>query len=153
MNNYSFHNLTTKNSNNSNNINLKLNEEKLHELLNNFCHIKVNNEIVINYKYFKIINTFIDKNYILNYLIFIMENTLIKYEKFIVHLNVEKLTLLEIEKNRDFIMTMSSILKEKFPDKLDVCIVYEVSFVFKQIYNILSMFIDKITLKKIQFQE
>jgi len=82
-----------------------------------------------------------------------MENTLIKYEKFIVHLNVEKLTLLEIEKNRDFIMSMSSILKDKFPDKLDACIVYEVSFVFKQIYNILSIFIDKITLKKIQFQE
>jgi hypothetical protein len=141
------------NNNNNNNINLKLNEEKLHELLDNFCHIKINNEIVIQYKYFKIINTFIDENYILNYLIFIVEKILINYETFIVHVNIEKLTLLEIEKNRDFIMNMSNVLKEKFPDKLDVCIIYEGSIFFKQIYRLLSIFIDKNTLKKIRFHE
>jgi len=64
-------NLTSKTQFNSN-INLKLNEEKLNDLLNNFCNIKINNEIELNYKYFKIINTFIDKNYILNYLICII---------------------------------------------------------------------------------
>jgi hypothetical protein len=141
------------NNNNNNNINLKLNEEKLHELLDNFCHIKINNEIVIQYKYFKIINTFIDENYILNYLIFIVEKILINYETFTVHVNIEKLTLLEIEKNRDFIMNMSNVLKEKFPDKLDVCIIYEGSIFFKQIYRLLSVFIDKNTLKKIRFHE
>ena len=146
-------NLTNKSSTESNNINLKLNEEKLHELLDNFCHIKFNNEIVIQYKYFKIINTFIDENYILNYLIFIVEKILINYETFIVHVNIEKLTLLEIEKNRSFIMNMSNVLKEKFPDKLDVCIIYEGSVFFKQIYSFLSLFIDKKTLKKIQFHD
>ena len=146
-------NLIIKASPNNNNINLKLNEEKLHELLDNFCHIKVNNEIIIQYKYFKIINTFIDENYILNYLIFIVEKILINYETFIVHVNIEKLTLLEIEKNRDFIMNMSNVLKEKFPDKLDVCIIYEGSIFFKQIYRLLSVFIDKNTLKKIRFHE
>ena len=146
-------NLTNKSSTESNNINLKLNEEKLYELLDNFCHIKFNNEIVIQYKYFKIINTFIDENYILNYLIFIVEKILINYETFIVHVNIEKLTLLEIEKNRSFIMNMSNVLKEKFPDKLDVCIIYEGSVFFKQIYSFLSLFIDKKTLKKIQFHD
>ena len=146
-------NLTIKSSTESNNINLKLNEEKLHELLDNFCHIKIHNEIIIQYKYFKIINTFIDQNYILNYLIFIVEKILINYETFIVHVDIEKLTLLEIEKNRDFIMNMSNVLKEKFPDKLDFCIIYEGSVFFKQIYRLLSIFIDKNTLKKIRFQE
>jgi hypothetical protein len=149
--NYNIINLTTKNQNN--NINLKLNEDKLNELLNNFCHIKLNNEIVMNYKYFKIISTFIDKNYILNYIIRIIETVLIKYETFIIHANIEKLTLLEIEKNRDFVQNMSNVLKDKFPDKLDICFIYEGSFIFKQIYNLLSHFIDKKTLKKINFQE
>ena len=150
--NYNINNLTSKSQFN-NNINLKLNEDKLNDLLNNFCNIKTNNEIEINYKYFKIINTFIDKNYILNYLICIVEKVLIKYQTFIVHVNIEKLTLLEVEKNRDFIQDMSNVLKEKFPDKLEICLIYEGSFIFKQIYNFLSIFIDKKTLKKIKFQE
>jgi len=122
------------------------------ELLHLFCHIKINNEIEINYKYFKTINTFIDKAIVLNYLFLIVENVLNKYETFIVHVNIEKLTLLEIERNKDFIQNMSSMLKEKFPDKLDFCLIYEGSFIFKQIYNLLSIFIDKKTLKKIRFQ-
>jgi hypothetical protein len=161
MNNYNFNNLPIKNSTITNancnnqplNMNLKLNEDKLQELLHNFCHIKINNEMIINYKYFKIINTFIDKKYILEYLIFIVENILKNYITFIVHVNIEKLTLLEIEKNKDFVQDMSNTLKERFPDKLDVCIIYEGSFIFKQVYSLLSLFIDKKTLKKIRFHE
>jgi len=40
------YNYKTSNSN----LNLKLNEEKLQELLYNFCHIDLNNEVIINYK-------------------------------------------------------------------------------------------------------
>jgi hypothetical protein len=135
------------------NINLKLNEEKLNDLLNNFCNIKTNNEIELNYNFFKIINTFIDKNYILDYLICIIENVLTKYQTFIVHVNIEKLTLLEIDKNKSFVQDMSNLLKERFPDRLEICYIYEGSFIFKQIYSLLSIFIDKKTLKKIKFQE
>ena len=147
--NYNFNNIT----NFSQSINMKINENKLQELLYNFCHIKTNNEITINYKYFKIINTFIDKNNILNYLIFIVENILKNYNTFIVHVNIEKLTLLDIDKNKDFVQDMSNTLKDRFPDKLEVCLIYEGSFIFKQLYNVLSLFIDKKTLKKIKFND
>lgn len=147
--NYNFNNIT----NFSQSINMKINENKLQELLHNFCHIKTNNEIAINYKYFKIINTFIDKNNILNYLIFIVENILKNYNTFIVHVNIEKLTLLDIDKNKDFVQDMSNTLKDRFPDKLEVCLIYEGSFIFKQLYNVLSLFIDKKTLKKIKFND
>ena len=147
--NYNFNNIT----NFSQSINMKINETKLQELLHNFCHIKTNNEIAINYKYFKIINTFIDKNNILNYLIFIVENILKNYNTFIVHVNIEKLTLLDIDKNKDFVQDMSNTLKDRFPDKLEVCLIYEGSFIFKQLYNVLSLFIDKKTLKKIKFND
>jgi len=138
---------------NYNNTNSKYDQDKLNDLLDKFCHIKINNEIDIHYNHFKIINKFIDKNYILDYLISIVKNILIKYDTFIVHVNIEKLTLLEIEKNKDFIMDMSNILKESFPDKLESCFIYQGSIFFKQIYSFLSMFIDKNTLKKIQFHE
>ena len=151
--NYNFNNLPSNVTNNNERLNLKLNECKLQELLNHFCSIKENNEIIINYKYFKIINTFIDKNNILNYLIFVVENVLKNYTTFIVHVNIEKLTLLEIEKNRDFVQSMANVLKDKFPDKLEKCIIYEGNFIFKQIYNLLALFIDKPTLKKIRFSD
>jgi hypothetical protein len=151
--NYNIVNNLTNQNINSNNINLRLNEEKIREILNNFCHIKTKNEIVINYKHFKSINIFIDKNDILNYLILNIENVLSKYETFVIHVNIEKLSLLEIEKNKDFIQNISTVLREKFPDKLDFCIIYEGSFIFKQIYNLLAIFIDKKTLKKIRFHE
>jgi len=147
--NYNFNNI----SNFSQSLNMKINENKLQELLHNFCSVKTNNEIVINYKYFKIINTFIDKNNILSYLIFIVENVLKNYNTFIVHVNIEKLTLLEIDKNRDFVQNMSNVLKDRFPDKLEVCFIYEGSFIFKQIYNLLALFVDKKTLKKIKFND
>ena len=147
--NYNFNNI----SNFSQSLNMKINENKLQELLHNFCNVKANNEIIINYKYFKIINTFIDKNNILNYLIFIVENVLKNYNTFIVHVNIEKLTLLEIDKNRDFVQNMSNVLKDRFPDKLEVCFIYEGSFIFKQIYNLLALFVDKKTLKKIKFND
>jgi hypothetical protein len=144
-------NILQKKTNNY--INLKINEDKLSDLLKNFCNIKINNEIELNYKYFKIINTFIEKNEILNYMIYIIENVLTNFSTFIIHANIEKLTLLEVEKNKVFIQSMTTILKDKFPDKLEKCFIYEGSFIFKQIYNLLSIFIDKATLKKVYFQE
>ena len=131
--------------------NLKLTKENLEELLHNFCYIKINNEIIINFENYKSIRNQIDNNYILNYLIFVIENALTNFDRFIVHANIKKLTLLEIDKNKDFICEMASILKVKFNNKLEKCIIYEGSYIFKQIYKLLSLFIDKDTLSKIQF--
>ena len=46
--NYNINNLTSKSQFNNNNINLKLNEDKLNDLLNNFCNIKTNNNYYHN---------------------------------------------------------------------------------------------------------
>lgn len=130
---------------------LNLTKENLEELLHNFCYIKINNEIIINFENYKIIRNQFDNKYILNYLIFVIENALTNFDSFIVHANIKKLTLLEIDKNKDFICEMTSILKVKFNNKLEKCIIYEGSYIFKQIYKLLSLFIDKDTLSKIQF--
>jgi hypothetical protein len=130
---------------------LKINEEQLQGLLHNFCYVKTNNEIIINYENFRAINAFVGNKFVLQYLIFVIENVLNKFETFIVHAKIKKLTLLEIDKNKDFIFEMSNILKIKFNDKLETCVIYDGSFIFKQMCNILSTFIDKNTMAKIQF--
>jgi hypothetical protein len=60
---------------------------------------------------------------------------------------------LEIDKNKLFIQQMSSILKEKFPDKLNLCYIYDAPYLFKQIYSFLSLLIDKKTLGKIKMKQ
>ncbi len=140
---------------NNPNLNLKLNEEKLQELLYNFCHIdnNNNNEIILNYKYFKTINSILDNNNILNYLIFIIDHVLKKQDSFIIHVFIENLSILEIDKNKGFIIFMTNILKERFPEKLELCYIHEAPFIFKQIYNFLSIIIDKKTLSKIKLKQ
>jgi len=135
------------------NFNLKLNEDKLQELLFNFCHIDSNNEIILNYKYFKIVNSILDNTNILNYLIYIIATILKKTDTFIIHVYIENLTILEIDKNKLFIQQMSFILKEKFPDKLNLCYIYDAPYLFKQIYSFLSLLIDKKTLGKIKMKQ
>ena len=135
------------------NLNLKLNEDKLQELLYNFCHSDNNDHIVLNYKYFKIVSNIIDNNNILNYLIFIIENALNKTENFVAHVYIENLTILEIDKNKDFIRYMCTILKDRFPDKLEICYIHDAPYIFKQIYTFLSLFIDKKTLSKIKLKQ
>ena len=134
------------------NIN-QLKEYSLEDILNNFCYVEKTNEIIINYKYFKILNKMVDHSSILTYLIIIVESVLKKYELFTVHVYSETLTILDIEKNKNFILSMCNILKEKFHDKLELCYIHDVSFIFKQIYSFLSLLIDKKTLSKIKLKQ
>lgn len=142
----------SKTVNTKNNTNY-LKENSLEEILNNFCYVEKTNEIIINYKYFKILNKMIDHPSILNYLIIVVDSVLKKYDLFTVHVYIENLTILEIEKNKNFIQNMCNTLKERFQDKLDLCYIHDVSFIFKQIYSFLSLLIDKKTLSKIKLKQ
>jgi hypothetical protein len=63
---------------------------------------------------------------------------------------MKKISLTDIDKHRIFIQNLSSCLKDKYPDKLSKCYIYNPPIVFKQIFNIISVFIDKETQKKIE---
>ena len=52
--------------------------------------------------------------------------------------------------NYYIIQYISVYFQEKYPKKLSKCYVYNSPFVFNQLYNILCMFIDKETQKKIE---
>ena len=65
-------------------------------------------------------------------------------------MNLKKLTLIDIDKHKEFIQDMSVYLKDKYPDKLIKCYIHNAPFVFSQIFNIVSLFIDKDTQTKIE---
>jgi hypothetical protein len=124
----------------------------MEELLKKFCHIENNNEIMINHDYLKKIKQYTSETTILNYIIFIIDSVLNKYTTFIANVYIDNLTLLDIDKNKYFIQNMCNILKEKFPDKLEICYVHNTPYLFAQLYSLLKVWVDKKTLAKIKLR-
>jgi hypothetical protein len=127
----------------------KINTGEWKCILEGLCSIK-DNAIVLDYIYFKHFATKMTYSIILNHITNNIDIILSKKEKFIVHVNLKKLTLIDIDKHKEFIQDMSIYLKDKYPDKLSKCYIYNAPFVFSQIFNIVSLFIDKDTQTKIE---
>jgi len=121
-----------------------------HEVLNRFCFVIRDNHIVLDYRYFKFIANKENYAVIIQTVVGIMRGCLEKHELMIVHLNMKSLTLVDIDRHYSFIRDISEIMQRTFPDKLRKCFVYNAPFLFSQLYNTISMFIDKTTQKKIQ---
>ena len=127
----------------------KIQKGELNDILSKLCFVNENN-IVIDYIYFKYLATNTTYNYILIYITNNINNILLKNNDFVVHVNMKKISLTDIDKHKLFIQNFSSYLKEKYPDKLSKCYIYNAPGVFKQILNIISVFIDKETQTKIE---
>ena len=119
------------------------------ENYNNFCYVENENNIVINYNFLKnilnaqtydLINIKVKK---------IFDDVLKNYSDFNVKVFIKTLTINDIDKHKIFIYSISNILKNEYPNKLSKCIIYEGSYIFANIYSIISIFIDKKTLEKI----
>ena len=119
------------------------------DIFKGLCTIK-ENCVILNYIYFKHIAKQETYNYILNYITNNIDKVLLSNNEFIVHVNMKNLTIVEIDKHKEYIKYISEFLKDKYPEKLAKCYVYNAPFIFTQIFNIVSMFIDKETQKKIE---
>jgi len=119
------------------------------DILNGLCDIR-SDSIVLNYNYFKHLAKEETYSYILIHITNIIDRLLMTTNELIVHVNMKSLSLTEIDKHKMFIQQMSQILQEKYPDKLSKCYIYNSPFIFSQIFNFVSMFVDKETLKKIE---
>ena len=127
----------------------KIKNGQWNDILANLCYIK-ENTIVLDYMYFKHFAHDDTYELILNYIISNIDNIILTYSEFDVHVNLKNLTIIDIDKHKTFIQHISSLLKDKYPQKLAKCYVYNAPFVFAQFLNIVSIFIDKDTLSKIQ---
>jgi hypothetical protein len=136
-------------NNNSEKIIEKIKKGELTDILNKFCFID-KNAIIINYIYFKHLATDQTYSFILIYITNIIDTVLLNNNELIIYINTKKLTIFDIDKHKIFIQNISCYFQEKYPDKLKKCYVYNAPFVFKHFFNIISAFIDKKTIDKIE---
>ena len=124
----------------------------LNELLLGFCALNENNEIVLDCRYFKLIYNLncLDGDAIIKYVINVIQSSLEKRELFIIHACLKSLSLTDIDKHYKFICKISEALKVTFPDKLDKCFIYKAPFIFSQLFTIISVFVDKKTMAKLE---
>jgi hypothetical protein len=136
-----------------NNIPTFIKHKTMNDLLLGFCNINEDNDIMLNYSYLKIIKQLIqtlDNHFIIDHVVQMIDQVLNKHSFFTVHVSLKSLTISDIEKYYSFISNISETLKKKFPDKLEKCFIYNAPFIFSQIFNIISSFVDKPTIVKIQ---
>ena len=141
--------LFNKSTNTSELIISKIHACDLNFILNGICYIK-DDALVIDYKFFKHFASIKTYDIIQQYFINNIETILSKFVTFTVYLNMKSLTISQLDKHRNFLTQISSVLKARYPDTLSKCYVYDAPFVFSQLYNIISIFVDKETLCKIQ---
>jgi hypothetical protein len=120
--------------------------------LEKFCKI-CDGVVYIDYQLFKPIANELTYDLITNFIVETLKKALINRETFKIHLSLKSLTLKEIEKHYGYISNVCTLFKEKFPDKLETCFIYNAPFIFSQIIGIISIFIDKKTQKKIQLKD
>ena len=119
------------------------------DIFKGICCIKENN-IVLNYIYFKYIANDETYSYIMNHITNNINQILQTNNEFSVHVNMKSLTIVDIDKHKEFVQQISLFLKDNYPDKLEKCYVYNAPFMFSNLFNIVSIFIDKETQKKIE---
>jgi CRAL/TRIO domain len=121
--------------------------------LENFCNISNDNNIMVNYTYFKKIKPHFDEEFLIQYMSFQIEQTIEKYGSFVIHAHLTNLNLLDFDKYSLFVLKMADYFqKKRFPEKLHICHIYDVPFIFKQIYPFLCKFMDRVTLSKISLK-
>ena len=118
-------------------------------ILNNFCK-KNNNELTINYLYFKYLGNQDTYDLFTSVFVDFVDSILSKDDFFIVHISIKKMSVMEIKKHITFIRDVSNLLKQKYQNKMKKCYIYNASNVFSQIYDIISKFVDKDTQQKIE---
>jgi hypothetical protein len=125
-------------------------------ILNSICRIhtdtglKNSESLIINYNYFKYFATPATYEIIIQHTINNIDTVLQSKPSFVIHLNMRGLTISQLDKHKQYLCYVSTVFKDKYPDTLGTCLVYDAPFIFSRLYDIVGFFVDKITLNKIQ---
>jgi hypothetical protein len=119
------------------------------EILDKICYI-IDNCIYMDYRYFKPIGNDAVYEPLLAHIINKIRQVLSTSPSLIVHVSLKGFSIREMDKHVNFFKHVSIILDTHYPQKLTTCYVYNASSIFTQLFSLLSYFIDKDTLKKMQ---
>lgn len=119
------------------------------EILNKMCTSN-GNEVIFHYPIFKAIANEATYPAIMHHLYEVSKKALTFSPKLIIHANLKSTSVGSIDTHKRFIMEAMEKMSVDFSDALDKCYLYKTPFVFSQIYNIVSIALDKETKQKIQ---
>jgi hypothetical protein len=126
----------------------KIKRNQIMDILSGFVYIK-DNSLIIEPKYLKYFATYKTYDIIVNYMDELLTILLSKYATINMHINIQSLSIVDLEKHSHFCKYLTTFFSEKYPDKLHKWYIYNVSFMFEAIFNVIKHYIDKITLNKI----
>jgi len=127
----------------------KIKNKEWSDIFNNLCHVN-NDKVILDYVFFKHIATKETYELIISHIVKNIDEALLNCEQFVIHINMKTLSVTDVDKHYLFIQDISNFFKDKYPNKLSKCYVYNAPFIFKQVFNIVSLFIDKETQGKIE---
>ena len=116
-------------------------------ILEKICYCK-NNEIFLDYPYFKKLTHTLNKtmlDIVIAHFIKTIDLALLNIPLVIIHLNIKSLSLTDVDKYYSFIKQNAEVMKTKYPDKLDKCIIYNAPSIFKQLFSLVLCLMDKET--------
>jgi hypothetical protein len=145
---YSTSELFEKNHIKSTKILEKIRLGNFSEVLAGIGHVK-DRSIVIDIKYFKYFANQHTYEIIINHLDHIISQLLSTNSTYSIYVNLQSMSLTDIDKHYLFCKSAAVFFSQKYPDRLHKCYVYNASVFFESLLNIISNFVDKITLKKI----
>lgn len=126
-------------------------DELFKENVVDFCYVNSNNHVIIDYKILKNILDETTYTLVADKLMELFDMVLKVDRTIIVHLNLKYLNLIEVNKYQNYLYFLTNLFNLKYPDKLEICYIYECPFLFNTFYNIISSFIDKKTQGKLKF--
>lgn len=145
---YSSHTLFSDNHIKSNQILTKIKQNKIQEVLEGYAHIK-DDAIVMDLKYSKYYANQYTYDIMTNYIDNLVSQLTNKFSVFNVYINIQSLSLTDIDKHNAYFKYIALFLSDKYPDRLNKCYIYNASAIFETVLNIMNRFIDKETQDKL----
>jgi len=119
------------------------------EILENFCKIANENEVAIDFKFFKLIACEQTYPTLIQYITNTIQKVLEKYPSVsTLHINLKSMSLLDIDKHYVFIKGLS--LATDFTDHISLCNIYQSGFIFGKLLTVIFSCLNKETQMKIK---
>ena len=121
---------------------------KIPEILEGIGYIN-DSGIVIDIKYAKYFANPATYDLIVHHWDNILSQLLTTTNMYMIYINIHSLSIADIDKHYNFCKYIANYFADKYPDKLHKCYIYNASIVFETLLNIITKFIEPVTIKKI----
>jgi hypothetical protein len=116
----------------------------LHGLFHKFCHNLNENNILIDSRYFKmLVKHNMPMTLIQDYLCNVVEKTLTTNTHYVIHANLESISVFDFNKYQTFILNITSVFRARFANRLGKCNLHNTSILFKIMHGFLKKFLSK----------